>query len=113
MNGNDHSDCPIELRPCPEHKAEWERGLAEARSCAMQTETEPLCEEQEAALLPNCECGCEDLDASMIVGWCLLCNHVYATYTPELQDRHFANHCPDAPDTLRESARARLAKRVM
>ncbi len=22
MNGNDHSDCPVELRPCPEHEVE-------------------------------------------------------------------------------------------
>jgi hypothetical protein len=36
----------------------------------------------------------------------LHCDHVYANYTPELEDRHFANHCPDAPETLKEAARA-------
>ena len=41
----------------------------------------------------------------------LHCDHVYANYTPELEDRHFANHCPDAPETLKEAARARLVKR--
>jgi len=111
MNGNDHTDCPIELRPCPEHKAEFERGLAEARSRAMQPEMEPLSETQDAAGPPShCECGCADIDASMIVGWCLHCDHVYANYTPELQDRHFANHCPDAPETLKQSARTRLGE---
>jgi hypothetical protein len=39
MNGNDHSDCPVELRPCPEHKVEHERHMAEAMSCE-QTEIE-------------------------------------------------------------------------
>ncbi len=39
------------------------------------------------------------------------CDHVYANYTPELEDRHFANHCPEAPETVKEAARARLAKR--
>ena len=41
------------------------------------------------------------------------CNHVYANYTPELENRHFACHCPGVPETLRQAARARLAKRVM
>jgi hypothetical protein len=112
MNGNDHSDCPVELRPCPEHRAEYERRLAEARSCEKQTEIEPLCGEQDATL-PHCECGCSDIDPEDVVGWCFHCDHVYAIYTPKLQDRHFANYCPNAPETLKEGARARLAKRGM
>jgi hypothetical protein len=107
MNGNDHSDCPVELRPCPEHKAEQERHMAEAMSGENQTEME-----QDARPLPHCECGCSDTDPGKVVGWCLHCDHVYANYTPALQDQHFANHCPDAPETLKESARARLAKRA-
>jgi len=63
--------------------------------------------------VPKCECGCADIDASRIVGWCLHCDHVYANYTPALENRHFANHCPDVPETVREAARARLAKRRM
>jgi len=83
MNGNDHSDCSIELRPCPEHKAEWEQGLGEARSGEKQTEIE-----QDAAPRPHSECGCRsDIDPGKVVGWCLHCDHVYANYTPELQDR--------------------------
>lgn len=106
MNGCDHSDCPIELRPCPEHKAEWERCLAETRSSAMQTKMK-----QDASPLRNCECGCEDIDGSMIVGWCLHCSHVYTIYTPEIQDQHFAKHCPAAPETLKKSSRARLRRK--
>jgi hypothetical protein len=113
MNGNDHSDCPVELRACPEHKAEWERCVAEGMTSEEQIELEQQEErEDEAARLP-CECGCAEIDASVIVGWCLHCDHVYAIYTPELQDHHFANHCPEAPTTLKEAARGRLAKRVM
>jgi hypothetical protein len=32
-------------------------------------------------------------------------------YAPELEDQHFAYNCPEAPQTVKESARARLAKR--
>jgi hypothetical protein len=32
MEGHDHSDCSVELRPCPEHAAEQERRMAEAMS---------------------------------------------------------------------------------
>ena len=106
MNGNDHSDCSIELRPCPEHKAEWEQGLGEARSGEKQTEIE-----QDAAPRPHSECGCRsDIDPGKVVGWCLHCDHVYANYTPEIENRHFANHCPGAPETVKQAARARLRK---
>jgi len=60
---------------------------------------------------PNCECGCSEIDLSEVVGWCLHCDHVYVNYTPEIQDEHFAYHCPGAPQTSREAARAKLAKR--
>jgi hypothetical protein len=86
--------------------------MAEAMSRKKQTEIEPLCEQQDAAP-PHCECGCSDIDPGKVVGLCLHCDHVYANYTPELEHRHFANHCPDAPETLKEAARARLAKRRM
>jgi hypothetical protein len=111
MNGNDHSGFPVELRPCPEHRAEWERQVADAMSRERQAETEPLCETQDAAR-PHCECGCSETDPGKVVGWCLHCDHVYANYTPELASRHFANDCPNTPETLKEAARARLAKRA-
>jgi hypothetical protein len=37
------------------------------------------------------------------------CDHVYVEYNPTTEDQHFAHHCPDAPQELRESARNRLA----
>src|SRR5260370_40665500 len=30
MQGHDHSDCPVELRACPEHAPEEQRSMAEA-----------------------------------------------------------------------------------
>ncbi len=32
IEGNDHSDCPVELRPCPEHQPEADRRMQEAIS---------------------------------------------------------------------------------
>jgi hypothetical protein len=110
MEGNDHGDCPVELRACPEHAAEQERRMAEALA------SEPddgwfvqRCRERESAL-PHCECGCSETESSKVVGWCFHCDHVYVNYSPEIQDRHFAHYCPDAPEELKKSARERLAK---
>ena len=44
---------------------------------------------------------------------CFWCGHGYVVYSARLEDEHFAHHCPDAPQTLKEAARARLAKRGM
>ena len=39
---------------------------------------------------------------------CFWCGHGYTEYTHELEDRHFANVCPNAPDELKASAKMRL-----
>jgi len=57
MNGSDHSDCPVELRPCPEHKAEQERRMAEAMARGAQAEAESFCKEQ------DCPCPTANADA--------------------------------------------------
>ena len=41
----------------------------------------------------------------------LWCNHVYVEYTPEIEGRHFAYDCPGAPEKLKQTALASLAKR--
>ena len=106
MNGYDHSDCPVELRPCPESESHQEQEMPEEEG-VVEIKFPPAGWRHAA---PNCECGCSDIDADKVVGWCLHCNHVYANYTPELQDRHFAYHCPEAPKELQESAIQRLRK---
>jgi hypothetical protein len=39
---------------------------------------------------------------------CFWCGHGYEKYSRKAEDEHFAYHCPDSPDELRESARKRL-----
>jgi len=36
---------------------------------------------------------------------------VYVDYSPTTEDRHFADHCPEAPEKLKQAALATLAKR--
>jgi len=105
MEGNDHSECPVELRACPEHAAEQERSIAEA----MASEPDPAFV-QKWRERPNCECGCTEAEPSEIGGRCFYCSHVYVEYDPEIENLHFANHCPGAPEELKKSARERLVK---
>jgi hypothetical protein len=67
------------------------------------------CHEREAAL-PHCTCGCAEAETSKIVGRCCHCDRVYLDYSPVIEDRHFANDCPDVPEEAKKSARERLAK---
>jgi hypothetical protein len=105
MEGHDHSDCPVELRACPEHAAEQERSIAEAMSS-----------EPDAAFIqkwqerPRCDCGCAEAESSKVVGWCLYCDHVYLDFSLVIQAQHFAEDCPGAPEELKKSARERLVK---
>jgi hypothetical protein len=109
MEGNDHSKCPVELRACPEHSAEQERSIVEAMVSELGPAFVQKPNEWESAL-PHCECGCAETESSKVVGWCFHCDHVYVNYNPEIEDRHFADNCPDAPEELRKSARKRLLK---
>jgi hypothetical protein len=52
--------------------------------------------------LPHCECGCAETESSKVVGWCFHCR--------EIEDLHFADNCPDAPEELKKSARKKLSK---
>jgi hypothetical protein len=105
MEGHDHSDCPIELRACPEHEAEAARSIAEA----LASEPNPALVQQWRER-PHCQCGCAEAEFGNVVGWCLHCDHVYINYGPEIEDHHFADHCPGAPKELKESARERLVR---
>ena len=99
MEGNDHSECPVKLRACPEHAAEEERSIAEA----MASEPDPAFI-QKRRERPNCQCGCAEAELGNVVGWCLHCDHVYVNYSPEIEARHFANNCPGVPEELKKSA---------
>ena len=101
MEGNDHSDCPVELRACPDHEDEAARSIAGAMS------SEPaLIDEWRDR--PECQCGCAESEMGKISGFCLWCTHTYTNYSPEVEDVHFSLHCTGAPKQLRESARERM-----
>ncbi len=42
---------------------------------------------------------------------CFWCGHGYAEYSKQLEDEHFAHHCPDAPEELKKRALAALDSR--
>jgi hypothetical protein len=105
MEGNGHSDCPVELRACPEHSEEEKRNIAEAMASGHDPAFVQRWHER-----PNCECGCSEADLSNVVGWCLHCHHVYANYSPQIEAQHFANHCPGAPEELKQSSKMRLLR---
>jgi hypothetical protein len=109
MEGHDHSDCPIELRACAEH-AEQNGLMAKVESTAVEIDFTSLCEKREQPRL-HCQCGCADADPGTVVGWCLWCGHGYVEYNPRIEDQHFAHHCPEAPEKLKQAALATLAKR--
>jgi hypothetical protein len=107
MNGNDHSECPVELRPCPDHPIDLESQVTE--KALPEGVVEINFAGFQGTARPQCQCGCSVIDSSKVVGWCFHCNHVYANYSSEIEARHFAYHCPGAPSETREFARARLS----
>lgn len=111
MNGNDHSECPVELRECPEHAFQQGQQVPEAALPEDVVEIK-FPADWGLSAQPSCGCGCSEVDAAEVIGWCLHCDHVYAKYSPEIENRHFANHCPATPETLKEAARAKLTKRA-
>jgi hypothetical protein len=110
MKDHDHSDCPIELRACPEHLEGSEYDDAEPDSEAVKINLCVLSSERQKSV-PTCGCGCADLAPDASVGFCAWCTHRYADYSPLIEADHFLNHCPEVPEQLRKSAQKRLAKR--
>lgn len=104
----DHSDCPIELRACPDHEAEAEIRMLEAMFNPKSVR-QTTCEES-ARALPHCGCGCIDTPLGADVGFCLYCDHVYTDFTLDIQARHFADQCPEPPERLQQAALTRLAR---
>jgi hypothetical protein len=85
MNGNDHSGCSVEIRLCPAHENEQDRpapepGFVEIDFSSVKPRT----------ALPHRNCGCSEIEPSEGVGWCL--------YSPEIENQHFAYHCPGVPE---------------
>jgi hypothetical protein len=110
MEEGDHSDCPVELRACPEHENQAGRQMSEVNSDAVEIDFSILSPERQQAS-PHCECGCAEIDVMEIVGWCLWCSHVYSEWNPVIQDGHFAHQCSGVPGQGRLDALESLAKR--
>ena len=111
MNGNDHSECPVELRECQEHELQQEQQMPEEALPEGVVEIKFPADWRHTAQ-PSCGCGCAKLDTAEVVGWCLHCAHVYADYSPEIQDRHFARCCPGVPAGVKQEALESLARRA-
>jgi hypothetical protein len=101
LNTHDYTEC----LNIPGSKSYRKCDVADPIVRATGEEDEPL------SPAPHCECGCADADQEDVVCWCLWCDHVYVEYTRTTEDQHFAYHCPEAPQELKDSARARLAAR--
>ena len=66
MNGNDHTDCPVELRACPEHE---NQPIAEGRPLPEGVVEIKFPADWRHETQPSCECGCSEIDAAEGVGW--------------------------------------------
>jgi hypothetical protein len=99
----DHTECPIELRACPEHQ----RQLPVLSDDELANFFGHLSSDAEK---PRCDCGCADAHPENVVGFCFWCRHVYVTFDAKTEAQHFSNFCPGAPAELREAAQSRLAR---
>jgi hypothetical protein len=97
MERGDHSECPVELRACPQHREGLQPG--EVAGGVPISFPEDTADKIKRAV--------EQGDSYAAV--CFWCGHGYDRYTRKIEAEHFAYHCPDAPQQLKDSARARLA----
>jgi hypothetical protein len=81
MNGNDHTDGPVELRPCPEHQAQQKQSNREGPFPENIVEID-FRDDWETENQPHCECSCSQ-NAAEVIGWRSHCIHVYANYSPK------------------------------
>jgi hypothetical protein len=96
MEEGDHSACPIELRACPRHLEGLQPGEV-AGGVPINFPEDTADKIKRAA---------EQRDSYAAV--CFWCGYGYDEYTRKAENEHFAYHCPDAPEALRESAKKRL-----
>jgi len=105
MEEGNHSECPIELRACPEHQGQ----LPEPSDDDL-TPNYFLQAAAHGAERPRCECGCAAALQEDVVGSCVWCSHVYVRYNARTEAEHFLYHCSGAPEELRQAAQSRLTR---
>lgn len=103
MNTHDYEQCMNLSRP---RKSQGRAEINEANPISRTT----AIQHEPPSPAPHCECGCADADTEKVIDWCMWCDHVYVDHNRVTEDQHFARHCPDAPQELKHSARARLAR---
>jgi hypothetical protein len=101
----DHTDCPVELRACPEHEHGITTGELEAakEAGAVPIQFPPDMPEKLSRVLRG---------STPYAGFCIWCAYRYEEYSPKLEAEHFAYNCTDAPDELRENFRRQLHGRA-
>jgi len=97
LNEGEHSQCRIELLACYECKQQPDRVRENSEATAIAM---PLDFEEKAERAFN------QLESFGAV--CFWCGYGYAEYNRKAEDEHFAYHCADAPEELRDNAKTRL-----
>src|SRR5512133_1651953 len=102
MEEGRHEDCPTELRSCPKH----ELGISSVEeAAAREAGAVPI---RFPAKLPE-KLKRQTNSARCCDAYCIWCGFGYPRYSQKAEAEHFAQNCPDAPETLRENARRRLS----
>jgi hypothetical protein len=101
----DHSDCPVELRACPEHKKYAMTGLP-----ADESVPEPGEGLTRIKFPPDYKTKAKRAvkQAQKYGAACFWCGQGYEEYSRALEDEHFAHYCPEAPEQLKQIARKRI-----
>ena len=94
MEGNDHSECPVELRACPEHSAAQQLSHAEA------TSSEPMKGRIKIPPRRKLVRALRRASRAGFVGACVWCGHGYKRFSLKIQEAH-----------LKECAEYQRAKR--
>ena len=105
MEQGDHTECPVELRDCPEH---FEQNPEPSDDDL--TPNYFLQAAAHGAERPRCECGCAAAHHEDVVGYCVWCSHVYVSYDTKVEAQHFSSFCSGAPEELRQASRLRLGR---
>lgn len=104
MEDGDHTECPVELRACPEHHEQLPESPDGELSSGLFGNLPSDAER------PHCKCGCADAHHEKVVGFCVWCSHVYVSYDAKTEAQHFLYFCSGAPEEIRKAAQSRLAR---
>jgi hypothetical protein len=103
MEEGDHTECPTELRACPKHA---EAGpISKSEHDTKKSTLIQFPPDTEAKLKRSIK------QAARYGAACFWCGHGYRKYSLQMEDEHFAYHCPNAPEKAKLEAMSRLKAR--